>query len=511
MNPDQILKASPAVAAPLRLRLINGAHLLTNPGGDYIFLAPEELERLMAGAVEPGDGLYERLSERNFIARELDTDRLAQQVTARKSFLGQGPHLHIVVPTLRCNETCVYCHASRADMSAHQTDMSEETAARTVDLILATTAEDVTIEFQGGEPLVNFDRVRFIVERAEEKNRQAGKRLQFALVSNLSLMDQEKLDFLLEHRVQVCTSIDGPRDLHNRQRMLAGGDCFEVTTRWMSRLNEAYADMGLDPMLYHVEALLTTTRNTLSRPKEVVDTYLELGCRSIFLRPMDPFGFARRSASKLSYTPEEFLGFYGAAMDYILELNLQGEQLLDRFAAIFLTKIIQGTEPNYLDLRSPCGAGIGQVVYNHDGRIFTCDEGRMVHAMGDGIFQIGRVEESTYEQVVGHEMVQACVVASNLDASPDCVNCVYSPYCGLCPVYNYVTQGSLQGRMRDSSLCAIFKGIQDYLFDKIREDSPDVLAILERWTLVRERAHFVHATTDELALAEEAPGNEQTT
>ena len=485
-------KADTRLAAPFRLRDLGGVYLLTNHAGDHIFLEPEELERFRVGELEPEDALYQRLQERNFIARELDTDGMISTLRQRKSFLGQGPHLHIVIPTLRCNETCVYCHASRADMSATETDMSEETAARAVDLALQTTSQDVTIEFQGGEPLVRFDLVRLIVERAEDQNREAGKRLQFALVSNLALMDDEKLEFIMDHRVQVCTSVDGPAALHNKQRILAGGDSFEETRTWVKRINDEYVERGLDPMLYHAEALLTITRNTLQRPRDVVDTYLEMGCHSLFLRPMDPFGFAQRSAGKLSFSPEEYLAFYAEAVDYILELNRAGEQVMERFAAIFLTKILAGTDPNFLDVRSPCGAGIGQVVYNHDGKIFTCDEGRMVSAMGDDIFQIGTVQESSYKEVVGHEMVQACVVASNLDASPDCVNCVYSPYCGLCPVYNYVTQGSLQGRMRDSTLCAIFKGIQDYLFGKLREADSDVLSTLDRWTMVREREHFVH-------------------
>ena len=506
MNPRTFREGDTRLAAPFRLRQLGDVYLLTNHVGDHLFLTEAELERFAAGELEPGDALYERLRERNFLARELDTDGMIRSIGQRKSFLGQGPHLHIVIPTLRCNETCVYCHASRADMKATETDMSEETARRSVELALQTTSPDVTIEFQGGEPLVRFDLVRLIVERAEDQNRQAGKRLQFALVSNLAAMDEEKLDFIMEHKVQVCTSIDGPASLHNRQRVLPKGDSFEVTRTWIKRINAAYVERGLDPMLYHAEALLTITRNTLPRPREVVDTYLELGCHSLFLRPMDPFGFAQRSAGKLSFTPEEYLQFYRDTVDYMLELNLGGEQLLERFAAIFLTKILAGTDPNFLDVRSPCGAGIGQVVYNHDGKIFTCDEGRMVHAMGDDIFQIGTVQDSSYPEIMGHEMVQACVVASNLDASPDCVNCVYSPYCGLCPVYNYVTQGSLQGRMRDSSLCAIFKGIQDYLFGMLSEGNPDVLAILERWTLVREREHFVHSADG--ALDEKADGHE---
>ena len=48
-------------------------------------------------------------------------------------------------------------------------------------------------------------------------------------------------------------------------------------------------------------------------------------------------------------------------------------------------------DPNYLDIRSPCGAGIGQIAYSYDGKIYTCDEGRMLGGMGDDIFCIGNV------------------------------------------------------------------------------------------------------------------------
>src|SRR5258706_6204900 len=105
-------------------------------------------------------------------------------------------------------------------------------------------------------------------------------------------MDEEKLSYLVDHKVQICTSVDGPEPLHKKQRVLAGGNSHAITCRWIERINKAYVDLGLDPSLYHVEALLTTTREALSYPREIVDTYFSLGCRAIFLRPIDPFGFA---------------------------------------------------------------------------------------------------------------------------------------------------------------------------------------------------------------------------
>ena len=115
--------------------------------------------------------------------------------------------------------------------------------------------------------------------------------------------------------------------------------------------------------------------------------------------------------------------------------------------------------------------------------------GRPVHAAAQ---LLGRLGELTWNQLVSHPTVRALVLASNLDARPDCVNCAYNPYCGACPVHTYKTQGSLVGRMRESTICMVHKGIQDFLFEKLRENDPTTVGILRRWTTVRERTHFVH-------------------
>ena len=115
----------------------------------------------------------------------------------------------------------------------------------------------------------------------------------------------------------------------------------------------------------------------------------------------------------------------------------------------------------------------------------------MLHEMGDSTFLLGDVATTSYRELMGHETVRAMAIASNLDAQPDCVNCTYQPYCGVCPVHSHRTQGSIFGRMRESTLCAVHKGIQDYLFTKIGTGDPGVLEIFQRWTTVRDRTHFL--------------------
>lgn len=486
---------APQGLVPFRFREVGGDVLLTNFLGDWVFLTKAEFGELARGQLAQGSALHEKLSSRSFLRETLDEAKAAERIAYKKRFLNYGPNLHIAVVTLRCNETCVYCHASRANMDAVHTDMTPEIGEKVVDLMLQSTSPAVTLEFQGGEPLVNFPVMKHIIEYALARNRAYGKELEFTMVSNLAMMDEEKLAFLVDRKVQICTSIDGPEHIHTKQRILAGGNSHREAIKWIERINKAYIDLGLDPTLYHVEALLTTTREALKYPKEIVDTYVGLGCRAIFLRPVDPFGFAGKTASVVEYDRSAFLDFYRAAVEHILDLNRKGEQVLERYAAIFLTKILGDEEPNFLDIRSPSGSGIGAVAYNYDGKIFSSDEGRMMYESGDGMFQIGDVFTSTYRSLMKHETVRALVMASIRETQPDCVNCTYSPYCGIQPEHNYRTQGTIFGRMRESTLCAVHKGIQDYLFDKLRENDPKTVEILRRWTTVRARSHFIHAST----------------
>ena len=474
-----------------RFRRLDGTYVVTNAQGDFVLLTPEEFRAFGEGTVERGSALWDRLKQGNFIRAEFDVPAAVARLKNRKKFLQSGPNLHMLVITLRCNETCVYCHASRADMEAVHTDMSAEIAEKSIELALGSPSPFITIEFQGGEPLVNFTVVKHAIEYGQRRALEVGKSIEFTMVSNLALMDEEKLAFLLDHKVQICTSIDGPEHLHDKQRKLIASSAFNAAVHWIKRINQAYVERGLDPSLYHVEALLTTTREALARGRDIVDTYTSLGCRALHLRPIDPFGFVEKTASRVEYPREEYLKFYRDTTDYIIELNKKGEQILERYAAIFLTKILNGEDPNFLDIRSPSGAGISAIAYNYDGLVFAGDEARMMHETGDDTFLLGRVGELTYEQMMTHPTIRALVFASNLNGRPDCVNCAYIPYCGVDGVHTYKTQGSISGRMRESTVSAVHKGVMDYLFEKIRENDPETMAVLRRWTINRSRDHFV--------------------
>lgn len=475
---------------PFRQRRIGDRVLISNDFGDWLFLEQDEFRRLLVGDLPPGSALHDRLAKANFLSSELDAAQQVSRWRRKHHYLFAGATLHAFVLTHRCNHGCQYCHSSIVGMERYETDMSIEVARRGVDMAFQTTAGGITIEFQGGEPTANWETLQFIVDYAREKNETAKKALSFALVTNLSLMDDERLAFLLDRRVQMCTSLDGPEDLHNRIRVYKGGNSHEMVLAWMKKINERYKELGLDVNQYRVEALPTITRPSLTRWREIVDQYVEAGCRAIFLRKLDPFGFAARSVKTLGYSMDEFLEFYANAVDYIIQLNRQGVQVMERHAAIMLNKILADEEPNYLDLRIPGGACIGQMAYAPDGSVYSSDEGRFVAAMGDDMFRIGDTTQ-TYTELIGGPATRALVMAGLNDGHPDCVSCVYKPWCGQQVEYNYKTQGSLHGRMRDSTWCKKHKSIFDYLMHKLERADDTELEMFRTWTTNRRLDHFL--------------------
>jgi len=490
INPDSIDAKS---VLPFNHRWIDDKVMISHEFGGFAFLNPDEFTELIEGKVAPGHARYQELADKGFLAAHVEDRDLIESYRARKSFLNYGPTLHAFVLTERCNHGCQYCHSSVVSMKRTDTDMTIEIAERSVDFAFQTTSPWLSIEFQGGEPMANWDTLKHVVEYASRKNRLARKELSFALVTNLTLMDDEKLDFLIENRVQICTSLDGPEDLHNKIRIYNEGNAHEQVVHWIEKINRRYVELGLDPQLYRIEALPTITRDSLSRGKEIVDEYVRVGNRAIFLRVLDPFGFAEATRKVLGYSIDDFLKFYRDSVDYIIELNKEGVQVMERLAAIMLNKMLTGTDPNYLDLRSPGGAVVGQMAYHPDGRIYSSDEGRMVAAMGDDIFCVGNVQDTGYNHVVANPQTRALLLAAISDGHPHCMNCVYKPYCGQQPEYNYKTQGSIFGRMVDSTWCTKHMGIFDYLAEKLKNADAEEMAIFDRWTTNRRQDHFIHS------------------
>ena len=168
-------------------------------------------------------------------------------------------------------------------------------------------------------------------------------------------------------------------------------------------------------------------------------------------------------------------------MDYILRLNADGKVFSEGHASMFLNKILHGYSTNYMELRSPCGATIGQMAVYYDGNIYTCDEGRMVAEMGDCAFRLGDVFSDDYNSLMDSGVCKTVCSSSCLEAIPGCCDCVYQPFCGVCPVINYAVDKDLFAKCMNNNRCNAYSGMLDYLFGILYSNDKERIKSLERW------------------------------
>lgn len=433
-----------------RFKKFEDMYFITTDHGSYCVLSENEFKRLKQNRIE-GE-LQKKLEEREIILTCNNWEEVVRLTRNRNDFLFAGTSLHIIVVTLRCNMNCTYCHASSKPADEKKFDMDKETANKTVDFIFQTPNNSIAIEFQGGEPLLNWDIIKHIIEYTEKKNKAAKKDLMVTIVTNLTKMDEEKMKYLIDHQIGVCTSLDGPKELHDHNRKFVHGSNHEQIVKWVERFNDEYKKRGIKNR--RINALVTLTRKSLNYPKEIVDEYVKLGLNFIHLRFLNNLGVAKQSWSHINYSVEEYLKFWEKAVTYIEKLRKEKVDINERMFVIMLKKINNEFDPNYLDLRSPCGAAIGQLAYNYNGDIYTCDEARMLG--GDDLFLLGNVKKKDYKEIVTCDKACATVAAS-INDQYICNDCVYKPYCGICPVCNYAEQGSVIGKISQTDRCKIFK------------------------------------------------------
>jgi len=468
---------APIRLLPLRFeRAGTGRYLVSNVVGDFVSLSSDEFERLVELNLRPEDPLYDKAYTSHLITRDGQTAQLqvlATRLRSRMSFLRDPSALHLFVVTLRCEHSCPYCQVSRQSTDRARFDMTDEVAQRALAIALESPSSSIKIEFQGGEPLLNFSMIAKIVEAAKVDAPRAGKLVEFVIASNLALLTDDILAFCKTNDILLSTSLDGPADLHNKNRPRPGGNSYELAAKGIKRAQEA---LGRD----RVGALMTTTEHSLDRVEEIIDEYVSLGLDGIFLRPLSPYGFAVKTKQIQKYDAKRWLEFYTRGLRYVLNLNHRGTPFVELYTALILARMLTDKPIGYVDLRSPAGIGLGALVYNYDGRVFASDEGRMLAEMGDDTFVLGNVTDASYRSLVTSDKLVQLIASSLSQCAPECHSCVYESHCGADPVYHHATQRDPIGIKPLSGFCARQKGVMGTVLNLLH-NSPEDAVTLRQW------------------------------
>lgn len=462
---------------PFRFTRLSSNELLVNEAGEFLVAPMGTVDNLANGTLDVSSSLYKDLKAKQFLYDDTSSpllDVLAAKIRTKYEHLYGGTKLHIFVVTLRCEHSCHYCQVSRQNSSSSEFDMSRETADKAISLMLDSPSPHVTLEMQGGEPLLAFDMIQYLVSRAKQQAVIRGKSLNLVVTTNLACATDEILTYLRDEGVKVSTSLDGPAFLHNKNRPRPGNDSYE---RAIDGIVRARSILGYE----NVAALMTTTAASLDHVSEIIDEYVQREFHSIFLRPISPYGFAVRSKQRTGYEMERFLDFYKEGLAYILDINRRGYRLAEVYTQILLTKILTPYDTRYVDLQSPAGAGWNVLVYNYNGDVYASDESRMLAEMQDWTFRLGNVHRDTRRSLLTSDAALKMFDASCNQALAGCSDCAFQTYCGADPIYHYATQGDMYGHRPTSGFCQRNMEVIKHLFSYIEQNDPDIMGVFWSW------------------------------
>lgn len=476
-------KVSGTGLLPFAVRhLPDGSLVGVSESGDHVFLSQSELETLRTDPTRIDMYRRAELAARFFIpnhGRAVGMERLLRaRRAARRETVTAGPSLHIIVPTLQCGHTCQYCQVSRSqsDTGFSMTPVQLDAAC---ERIWESSADVLTVEFQGGDPLLRFDLIARAVTTLTEFNRAGRKRLRFVVASTLHQLTDDMCTFFEKHGVYLSTSIDGPAHLHDKNRPVPGRNSH---ARTLEGIALARRRLGADA----VSALMTTTRASLDYPEQIVDEYVRLGFKDIFLRPLSIYGFAKRNLDRVGYSLGDFQSFYRRALDRILWWNRRGVRVREVYMSIILNKVLSTFDAGYVDLQSPPGAGASVLVYNYDGWVYPSDEARMLVETGDVSLRIGSVIEPL-DMLLSSEVRTTLVHAAQVAAS-DCDGCAYRHYCAPNPVDSQAQFGRPDVLAHGTEHCQRHLWFFDLAFTLIKNADEATEELLYAWARPVESA-----------------------
>ncbi len=326
-----------------------------------------------------------------------------------------------------CNLRCKYCFASTGDFGTGRKMMTFETGKRAIDFLIEKSEdrENLELDFFGGEPLMNFDTVKQIVEYARSREKECGKRFRFTITTNGLLLDDDKIDFINKEMSNVVLSIDGRKETNDNVRIrVDGSGCYDSILPKFKKLVEQRGDKE-----YYVRG--TFTKYNIDFCEDVFSLYNE-GFDQISVEPVvcgseNPYALTEKELSEIfkEYIKRQREGKGFNFFHFMLDLD-QGPCAIKRLRG--------------------CGCGNEYVAVTPDGDIFPCHQ-----FVGIDEFKMGNLYDGTFNQDMKSDFA-----AAHVYTKPECRECWAKFYCsGGCNANNYMYAGDVHNAHRFS--CQIEK------------------------------------------------------
>ena len=333
-----------------------------------------------------------------------------------------------------CNLRCEYCFAAQGEYHGEKALMSFEVGKQALEFLIANsgTRHNLEVDFFGGEPLVNWEVCKQLVEYARQREKEVNKNFRFTMTTNGVLLTDEVTDYLNKEMHNVVLSLDGRKEVNDRFRVDAAGQgSYDRIVPNFQRFVEKRGDKE-----YYMRGTYTHHNTDFT---EDIQHMLDLGFDQLSMEPVvcDP---SEPSALTQEDLPVLFAQYEKLA-DMILERHRAGKPFTFYHYMVDLT-----AGPCIYKRLSGCGSGTEYMAVTPSGDLYPCHQ-----FVGKEDFKLGDIWTG-----VTHPEVQQQFRSCNVYSHPECKDCWARLYCaGGCAANAYNSTGSVNGVYEYG--CELFK------------------------------------------------------
>ena len=308
-----------------------------------------------------------------------------------------------------CNLKCRYCFAEEGEYHGKRSLMSAEVGKKAIDFIIANSGKrrNLEVDFFGGEPLMNFDFVKEIVEYGREQEKLHDKNFRFTITTNGILLDDEKQKYINENMHNVVLSLDGRKEVNDYMRPRAGGQgSYDIIVPKFQKLAESRNQTD-----YYLRG--TFTHNNLDFSKDVFHIADDLGFKQVSVEPV--VAEATESYAITENDLDTIFEEYEKLAEQLYIRHKTGEKDFNFFH--FMVDLTGG--PCIAKRLSGCGSGTEYLAVTPEGDLYPCHQ-----FVGQEEYKIGSVYNGIENTAIREEFANC-----NVYTKPDCKKCWAKFYC----------------------------------------------------------------------------------
>lgn len=322
-----------------------------------------------------------------------------------------------------CNLKCIYCSSetSTSDMKKPDVSIGKLWIDRVYEYINKEKVYRPTIEFTGGEPLVNVDFMAEVCEYMINKLKDICSDIDIVFSTNLTVLDDKQIDFIKRFKPKMQVSLDGPEDIQNLHRPFPNGKgSYQTVINNLKHLS--YEGVPVNS----VSSVITA--KSVDRMPEIAQQIIDLGIVQMTLQPMNAVGQARNVIS-LMPDPQKYVDkLFETADKVILPFWLKTKADVHvRHLGLSFAYLLQPWR-NYMCQRCPCGSASSIISTNSKGEVYGCNQ-----APFDDSTVLGNIKTMSFWECQKSDNAQR-FRNRDLKEIEMCSQCLYRSFCqGGCP------------------------------------------------------------------------------